>query len=355
MIQEIAILAIGLIATGLIYILWRNGRRRKAAHRKLADQKVEILVINKQLSEAVRETTERNVTLQHHVTTLLEFSKSKVVNFGTTIEALQDIARLTAHTLKVSRVSIWTYNRDARTLEAAVCYDLKSEQFLDTAILDLSKFPQYEQALNTTRIIDAPDARSHAFTREFTETYLKPLDIHSMLDVTFSLDGELNGLICCEQQTAQRNWKAEDIIFTSSVADITSLAYRSAQRRDYERRLRQQSKEITRMNELLEQRVKERTAELEDRNEQLTEYAFINSHLLRSPVSKILGLINLLDLDKQGDPKEMLKHLKIACNDLDEIVKKITLALDAGEQFDRKVIKPTNRPIPKGDKPEVDQ
>lgn len=94
------------------------------------------------------------------------------------------------------------------------------------------------------------------------------------------------------------------------------------------------------MNELLEQRVKERTAELQSRNEQLTEYAFINSHLLRSPVSKILGLINLLEVDRHGDPKVMMNHLKIACDDLDAIVKKITIALDGGEHFDRKVIKP---------------
>ncbi|HET9053060.1 MAG TPA: GAF domain-containing protein [Cyclobacteriaceae bacterium] len=344
MFPEIAVLLMGFLATGVIFILWRDGRRRKAAHRKLAEQKEEIVLINKQLAEVVRETTERNVTLQHHVSTLLEFSKSKVVNFGTTAEAVQDIARLTAHTLRVSRVSIWTYNRDARMLEAVVCYDLKTETFLDTFSLDLSKVERYEAALNTTRIIDAPDARTHASTSEFTETYLKPLDIYSMLDVTFSLDGELTGLICCEQQRHPRNWNPEDIIFASSVADITSLAYRSAQRRDYERRLRQQSKEIARMNELLEQRVKERTAELEDRNEKLTEYAFINSHLLRSPVSKILGLISLLEVDRQGNPKEMMNYLKVACEELDEIVKNITLALDSGEQFDRNVIKPGEMP-----------
>lgn len=336
------IIIVGLMLV-LFYFQLRNYRRKKIANRELREQKSEIQAINARLSGLVEEITQRNETLQHHVTTLLEFSKSKVVNFGSTQEAVEELARLTAQTLKVSRVSIWTYNPERRALSPVVCFDLDTEKFLDTATLDLSKFPQYENALKTTRIIDAPDARTHPHTYEFTEPYLKPLNIHSMLDVTFSLDGELDGLICCEQQHALRTWKSEDIIFASSVADITSLAYRSAQRRDYERRLRQQSKEITRMNEMLEQRVKERTAELENRNEQLTEYAFINSHLLRSPVSKILGLINLLEVDKHGDPKVMLNHLKLACDDLDAIVKKITIALDAGEHFDRKVIKPVKK------------
>jgi cell division protein FtsB len=317
----------------LFYFQLRNYRRKKIANRELREQKNELATL-------VKEISERNATLQHHVTTLLEFSKSKVVNFGSTREAVEELARLTAHTLNVSRVSIWTYDPLGREFASVTCYDLESETFLDPMTLDLSKFPRYEKALKTTRIIDAPDARTHLNTYEFTDTYLKPLDIHSMLDVTFSLDGELDGLICCEQQHTPRTWKSEDVIFASSVADITSLAYRSAQRRDYERRLRQQSKEIARMNEMLEQRVKERTAELQNRNEQLTEYAFINSHLLRSPVSKIMGLINLLEVDRHGDPKVMMNHLKLACDDLDSIVKKITIALDGGEHFDRKVIKP---------------
>ncbi len=340
--QAIGMGVIIILALGLLFFQWRNARKRKQANLKLQEQKAQIESINARLSSLVDETTQRNNTLQHHVSTLLEFSKSKVVNFGTTLEAIQDIARLTAHTLRVSRVSVWTYNQQARTLESVACYDLALEKFRDQIVLDLTKFPKYETALNMTRIIDAPDARNHMYTSEFTHSYLIPLDIHSMLDVTFSLDGELNGLICCEQQHAPRTWKAEDIIFTSSVADITSLAYRSSQRRDYERKLRQQRKEIASMNALLEERVKQRTAELISRNEQLTEYAFINSHLLRSPVSKILGLINLLEVDKQGNPKEMMEHLKIACDDLDSIVKKITVALDGGEHFDRKVIKPVS-------------
>lgn len=334
-----ALMAITLAALVLIYILLRNARRKKKANVRLKAQKVEIEAINNKLAQLVEETTIRNNTLRHHVATLLDFSKSKVVNFGSLEEATQDIARLTARTLQVSRVSIWTYHNETRALESLVCYDLESGKFLDNMILNLSQYPRYEAALKSARIIDASDARNHPDTYEFTEHYLVPLDIFSMLDITFSMDGELNGLICCEHQHAQRIWKSEDIIFTSSVADITSLAYRSAQRRDYERRLRQQSKEITRMNELLEQRVKERTAELQSRNELLTEYAFINSHLLRSPVSKILGLIDLLEIDKTGDPKEMMNHLKHACNDLDVIVKKITLALDSGEHFDRKDLK----------------
>lgn len=334
--QQRAILALlALLISALAYFQWRHARKRKEANVALSQQNARIEQMNVTLTNLVNETTKRNKLLQDHLTTLVEFSKSKVVNFGSVTDATREIARLTAHSLNVSRISIWNYDADSRTISSSACYDLATQTFLENITLDLSKVPQYEQALKTKRVIEASDARNDMETKEFRDSYLIPLDIHSMLDITISRDGELDGLICCEQQGAPRTWKSEDIIFVSSVADIISLAYRTVQRREYEKKLKHQSKEIAAMNEQLEQRVKERTEELQNRNAQLTEYAFINSHMLRSPVSKILGLINLMEVDKTADPEIMMSHLKRSCNDLDEIVKQITVKLDGGEHLDR--------------------
>ena len=48
--------------------------------------------------------------------------------------------------------------------------------------------------------------------------------------------------------------------------------------------LKQKSAEVERVNLTFEDRVKKRTEELTNQNRQLTEYAFINSHLLRGPL-----------------------------------------------------------------------
>jgi len=319
--QRVVLVIIAILIGAMAWVQWRNSKRRKK--------------MNAELGKMVDETNERNRVLHDHLTTLVEFSKSKAITFGSVVEAVSEIAQLTAHSLNVSRISVWSYDENDHTIMSIACYDLKSEKFLDTMTLDLKQVPAYEEAIRSKRIIEASDARTHQVTREFKDSYLLPLDIHSMLDVTYSHDGELDGLICCEQQGAPRVWKSEDIIFVSSVADIISLAYRAVQRRDYEKQLRTQTKEIARMNELLEQRVIERTKELENRNRQLTEYVFINSHLLRSPVSKIMGLINLMEVDKASDPQEMMNHLRRSCNELDAIVQKITITLDGGEHLDR--------------------
>jgi light-regulated signal transduction histidine kinase (bacteriophytochrome) len=56
--------------------------------------------------------------------------------------------------------------------------------------------------------------------------------------------------------------------------------------------------------------VRERTHELEVQNEKLTEYDFINSHLLRAPLARILGLADLLCLENTSvSDRELIESL----------------------------------------------
>jgi len=91
------------------------------------------------------------------------------------------------------------------------------------------------------------------------------------------------------------------------------------------------NEELTSMNDGLDLMVKNRTAELEDRNFQLTEYAFINSHLLRAPLARILGLTDLIRMEST-DPKtqELMDKLFNSCEELDEIIKLMSTQLSDG-------------------------
>ncbi len=94
-----------------------------------------------------------------------------------------------------------------------------------------------------------------------------------------------------------------------------------------------QAEEIKGINENLEMLVKQRTAELEKKNKALEEYAFINAHKLRSPVASVLGLINLISrthLDEEA--RVITKHLQQAADELDEVVRSITKAIERGEK-----------------------
>jgi len=92
-------------------------------------------------------------------------------------------------------------------------------------------------------------------------------------------------------------------------------------------------------NEHLEERVHNRTQELELQNKQLAEYAHINSHLLRGPLARVLGIIDLLErTDSTPEQKQYLEHLLKASKDLDEVVTKINLALEQEGKVSREAI-----------------
>jgi signal transduction histidine kinase len=82
-------------------------------------------------------------------------------------------------------------------------------------------------------------------------------------------------------------------------------------------------------NEVLEHRVDERTVELTERNKTLSEYAFMNAHMLRSPVSRIKGLIQLFSLTNDEVEKRKVQEILIqSAEELDNVVHTISKKLN---------------------------
>ncbi len=62
-------------------------------------------------------------------------------------------------------------------------------------------------------------------------------------------------------------------------------------------------------NSQLESRVRERTLELMEQNSKLTDYAFFHAHVLRAPVSRIRGLLNLMNLPISQEEEIMVREM----------------------------------------------
>ncbi len=95
------------------------------------------------------------------------------------------------------------------------------------------------------------------------------------------------------------------------------------------------NKELHSLNNNLEQRVFERTQKLNERNRQIAEFTYYNSHKLRAPVANVLGLINVMELTKDGkvDPI-LLKHLKTSAMELDKVIFNLKNLLELDEEID---------------------
>jgi len=87
---------------------------------------------------------------------------------------------------------------------------------------------------------------------------------------------------------------------------------------------------IEKLNRELESKVELRTKMLKEQNAKLMEYAFVNAHVLRAPVSRILGLVNLLiksENPRATEDKEVIQHLNESSKELDSVVRNLSVTL----------------------------
>ena len=152
--------------------------------------------------------------------------------------AVRHITRTCAQVLAVDRVGLWLATDDLSEMKCLCLYQLATDDFEQGLILEARAFPRYFSALRNERMISAVDALTDPRTREFAKSYLKPLNIMSVLDGALHSDGKTRGVLRLEQIGQRRVWLEEELIFVGAVADLAVqyLAFNSI--RDREHRFR---------------------------------------------------------------------------------------------------------------------
>lgn len=304
------------------------------------------------LNQAVIEAQERHeinllrtTKLSTYQNALVQLTNADALHAQNLTDLYINICRIASDCLGINRVSIWLLEENGSSLTRKTLYANHSKDD-EEVVLNEVDYPIYFHSMRNKLFIKANNVYNHEATKEFTATYLEPLNICSMLDCLFRLDGEPAGIICCESQGEFVQWTTEDVLFVQSLADYVAIAHKNQQIRqlldnirikniDLHAQIKENSamneelnslnEELMTVNESLEQAVQDRTSTLQLQNEQLTEYAFINSHLLRAPIARILGLANIItnEVELQKD-KQMLQALSATTEELDNIVKRIS-------------------------------
>lgn len=92
-----------------------------------------------------------------------------------------------------------------------------------------------------------------------------------------------------------------------------------------------QNEEIKSINEGLETKINERTEQLEFQNKKFLEYAFHNAHLVRAPLARLMGLAMLLEIEKDKQKTAMYAELILkSAEELDVIIRKMNQILEEG-------------------------
>ena len=183
-------------------------------------------------------TRDRLLTARRQHDVLVDLARRPSLHAGRLGAALRDITEAAAETLGVERVGIWFFTPDRQSIRCSELFERTPAAHSEGGELTARRYPAYFQALETERTIAAADARLDPRTSAFTESYLDPFGVTSMLDAPIRRFGHMTGVVCFEHVGTPRAWTAEDEHFASSLADLITMAIDANERRQAQEALR---------------------------------------------------------------------------------------------------------------------
>ena len=269
--------------------------------RELACRRAALHVEVERGNEAAETAVARSEYFARLHAAFLDFARLDHGNFESATRVL--VAR-TCSLMQVARASIWLFDETRQKLVCKVLCNQDTGAFESGLELPAAAFPRYFAAMLGNRFLAADDAQSDPRTNEFTETYLKPHGITSMLDCGLWQDQQVIGVVCLEHVGPPRHWTVEERDFVASVADIAMLVVEASQRRKAQTALELAKAEAEASGERLRQVNTELQASLqqaerlavaaEAANHAKSDFLANMSHEIRTPMNGILGFTELL-------------------------------------------------------------
>lgn len=158
------------------------------------------------------------------VLTIEQLSKSRKIRNGKLKEAIFEILESASRAMHTERVNAWVFNEDKSKIHCIGNYDAAKRKMDILGDLSRTSLPNYFRLFDTEKIIITVDAFNNPKTVELLESYLKPNNIHSLMDIPIRIEGEIIGVLCFENRNRPREWNIEEQKFGMVVAQMISLA-----------------------------------------------------------------------------------------------------------------------------------
>ncbi len=168
---------------------------------------------------------------------LLNIIKNKEIYSATYGDSFNAITEEASNTLNVARASIWMFSENRDSIYSADLYEKCKDNHSKGGLLFKKDCPNYFEALNHGRFINANNAHSDIRTHELSLNYLKAHGISSLIDSPIIFNGKLIGVLCLEHIGDVRVWSEEEITYVSSLADLVSHSLQAQKRRQVEKAL----------------------------------------------------------------------------------------------------------------------
>ncbi|HNR88766.1 MAG TPA: PAS domain S-box protein [Spirochaetota bacterium] len=197
---------------------------------------------------------EIRLRLQHMA--LATLARTESLYAGDLKGSFRAITTSGAHNLDIERSSIWLFDRNRTRI---ICYDsfaATHDSHRSGWEIAVKDFPEFFDAIERDRLIDATDAAADERTRAIVARHLARLGIGALLAVPFRLGGMTSGILSLEHVGPPRLWTPDEENFAGSLSDFASLALESYNRRLAEEALRANEEELRERNEIIESDIK---------------------------------------------------------------------------------------------------
>ena len=184
-----------------------------------------------EVAQRRRERRAGEARIARQQATLVALTGQEKLDLWDAETALARIVESAAESVEVERVSIWRYEEGRARIRCIDLFEASTRRHSSGLLLEQVGAPAYFRALEAFDVIDASDAMADPRTTEFTEGYLRPLDIRSMLDAPIHIHGERAGVLCLESIGRPRTWTPDERTYAIALANLVSLALESAERR----------------------------------------------------------------------------------------------------------------------------
>jgi signal transduction histidine kinase len=160
----------------------------------------------------------------------LRLARERVTDSRPLRDVLRVVAEIAAAALQVTRVSVWFFFDEPRSIRCDYLHQCDRGDIYEGAILHACDFPLYFRELESSRVVRFVERGGDPMSEELRASYLAPLHITAMLDAPILQGGEIIGIVCHEHVGSAREWTDPECEFAASVGDIVARLYAEAER-----------------------------------------------------------------------------------------------------------------------------
>gem|GEM_PF-150514 len=155
---------------------------------------------------------------------IAKIASSELLIEGSVEELAAELSQKALEILKVDNLGVWLFDERFENLKNIVTFSAKLGKGASGQLLPEKLLRKEFNILRKSRVVAASNAMTDSRLTGYVETYLRPNNVTSALDVAITVNGIMQGVLSCDCRDQMHEWQQEEISFAIQLADQLALA-----------------------------------------------------------------------------------------------------------------------------------